>query len=389
MLSEKELTAFREKLISLSEEKDFSCEADALCFLDKAVSVLEKESKALRPFDRCGRPGGLLDFRKKNTPAVIVPDIHGRTDFLLKLLSFNLSRTSLKKNETVLEALNRKSLIVVCVGDGIHCEHRAMVRWQKSLEFYKKGIVDSEPMKDEMRENISTMKIVMELKNSFSENFHFLKGNHENILNENSYGNHAFYKYALEGEMTRAFMEKVFGDAVIYLIDSWEKNLPLCAAFSSFCVSHSEPALFFKKRELVNFRENPFITESLTWTGNDQAEDKSVCRLFHELTGKKESSALWFAGHRPVEGKFFYRQNASLIQFHNPEEMNCVFFNFDKKFNPEEDIISVDTERWGGEAGSGASGACGGQKGNVEVMEDNVPLEQCGVFEKYSGRKST
>ena len=149
-------------------------------------------------------------------------------------------------------------------------------------------------------------------------------------------------KYALEGEMTRSFRENFYSEEVLNLISRWEKNLPVCAAFPSFCISHAEPMQFYKKKYIIDSRKNPELIRDFTWTRNDEADEKSVSRLFHELTGKNADEALWFSGHRPVKEKYFFRQGRSLVQFHNPCEMNIAVVHPDKKFNPEEDIFSIE-----------------------------------------------
>ena len=71
-------------------------------------------------------------------------------------------------------------------------------------------------MKAEMKACLSTLCAVMTLKCIHRENFHFLKGNHENILNETAGGDYAFCKYADEGEMVKIFISEYYGDDVLY-----------------------------------------------------------------------------------------------------------------------------------------------------------------------------
>ena len=339
MLLKEQLSIFFESLVSQEKDFRFPSEDEAASYLREAVSVLENEKTFYRPVSSSGKSGGLLDFTASDAPVILVPDLHARFNFLLKLLKF---KPSFSKGKNVLELLNEKQLYVICAGDAWHSEGRCAERWRKSLEEYKNGNILCSGMKEEMRENFMTLFFIMEIKKHFAENFHFLKGNHENILNENADGNYSFYKYALEGEMTRAFIESFYSENVLMLLSRWEKNLPVCAAFPSFCITHAEPLTFYKKRDIISFRNNPELIKAFTWTRNGEAMENSVARLFHELTGKDSSLALWFAGHRPVDGKFFYRQGKSLIQFHNPSQMNVAVVLPEKKFDPVTDIVSVD-----------------------------------------------
>ena len=75
----------------------------------KVSSFYENSSVSYRPSDRLGNPGGLLDFRcknsagqggtyKRNLPLVVVPDLHARPDFLLNILSADV-RKIINENE--------------------------------------------------------------------------------------------------------------------------------------------------------------------------------------------------------------------------------------------------------------------------------------------------
>lgn len=325
-------------LEKISGAVSFPEEEKVIPFLEKSVTALENENVIFRKPASDKKCGGLLDFTKLNLPVILVPDLHGRFDFFLSILKYV---PDFSRKKSVASLIENKEAVLLCVGDSVHSEKRGAERWLNALDDYEKGNILNDYLKEEMLENLKTLFFIMLTKNTFSDSFYFLKGNHENILNENTDGNYAFYKYALESEMTNRFVKEFYSDAVLHLLSEWEKNLPVCAAFKSFCVSHAEPAHFFKKKQIVNFRGNDELIKSFTWTENDAADKNTVPRIFHELTGLSEKDALWFSGHRPVRGKFYYRQEGHLIQFHNPCETNIALILPDKKFNPEEDIVSV------------------------------------------------
>lgn len=323
---------------------DFPSEAELIESMDTAVSVLESESSLYRPAADDGTPGGLLDFTGSDVPVIVVPDLHGRYKFLLDLLSSDSSVIRfVPSGMNVLEALGEGLLKIVCLGDGIHSEtDDASERWKKCYEEWEHGNFCGSAMCDEMHRNVSTMGIVVELKKAFPENFHFLKGNHENIMNEFGNGNYPFRKFSLEGEITRSFMQYMFGDAVLHLIDCFEKTLPLCAVFKNFALSHAEPVSAFTRSEIINCRKNSSVIEGLTWTPNGSALEGSVVSTFESVNpGAETSGSVWIGGHRPVRGKFSLRQNGSYVQIHNPYEMNVALCSPQNKFNPQEDIVSV------------------------------------------------
>ena len=94
-----------------------------------------------------------------------------------------------------------------------------------------------------MRESLGLMEMVMECKSAFPGRFHFLKGNHENIANEEGGGNHPFVKFALEGFMVADYMRLLLRRRRSWpATTSFEKELPLLAVGSGFLASHAEPA---------------------------------------------------------------------------------------------------------------------------------------------------
>ncbi len=340
MLTDKELAALHARLFSYRESSELASESSLNALLDNVLTSLETEDSSYRPSADDGNPGGLLDLRGRNTSVIIVPDLHARPDFLLRLLECKV------RGESILRLLNQKKLTVICVGDGVHTETqgRDYVRWLEAFDSWQRGIVDCPAMREEVFLGLVTMMTVMELKTAFPENFHFLKGNHENVMNIEGMGDHAFRKFAMEGQMVCDFMGEVYGDVTLHLIRCFETRLPIVAVFGDFCVSHAEPRTFFRRADIINYHDESVAEDvilNFTWTGNGDAEEGSVEQLFTELTAKNAESALWFGGHRPVEGKCLFRQNGHYVQIHNPNEMNIVLLAPGKKFDCEKDIISL------------------------------------------------
>jgi hypothetical protein len=336
--SEPELQQLLNILLSYCEKK--LPEHDTLfSLIDRTVTVLEKESDTYRTKADDGTPGGLIDFTSdeyRTQTIIVVPDLHARAEFIIKLLKSDVVKP------TVLDALNENRVIVICVGDGVHAENREYERWMKAYHDWQEGLYNGESMQSEMEEGIATMRGVMAVKCAFPVNFHFLKGNHENIMDNEGDGDHSFRKFALEGEMVKDFVREVYGDVILHMENCFEKALPICAICRKCGVSHAEPLKAYTKKEIINYHKHPELILGLTWTANDEAEDDSVEKLFHTLNKKNKSAApLWFGGHRPVQDKFLLRQNGMYVQIHNPDEMNVAVIKPDSVFNPETDIVSV------------------------------------------------
>ena len=238
--------------------------------LERAITALEHENRGARPPDSTGLSGGLVRL-DKTLPTLILPDLHGRTDFFLAVLE-----SPYAAGGTVANAIQTGALQMLCLGDGFHSERRGKKRWVRAFEEYTHGYRTRTAMDGEMTESLSLMEMVMECKCAFKDRFHFIKGNHENILNEEGNGNHAFRKFSYEGEMVREYVTLFYGQDFLELYALFEKRLPLFAIGATFLASHAEPYRFFAEEELVEARIRPEVTLGLTWTGNDEATEGSV-----------------------------------------------------------------------------------------------------------------
>ncbi|MBR1721214.1 MAG: metallophosphoesterase [Treponema sp.] len=332
---------------SYLDSPDLPSAESLLSHLESAIAVLEGESPSYRPPDAEKRPGGLLDFLAAPTdrfPVLIVPDLHGRGNFLLDILDFSVDGRS------VLSLLEKGEIYLVCVGDIFHSENRGKFRWKKAFEEYMKGNLVNEFLREEMRENLSLLEMVLSLKSAFAGHFHVLKGNHENVMNENQrslYGNVPFRKFCDEGNMVADFIRHFYDDLILHEISCFEKALPICSVFRDCVISHAEPADFFTREEIINYHEiDSYVTFALTWTANDDAKEGTVSHLYRELLGAPPSrKPFYFTGHRPVLGSYALRQEGALVQIHNPEIEQVALLLPNQNFDPERDIIDLKTVR--------------------------------------------
>ena len=141
--------------------------------------------------------------------------------------------------------------------------------------------------------------------------------------------------------MIKKFVQKFYGDDILYLISYYEHKLPLIAATKECVVSHAEPRRAYKKHEIINGLSTPQIIEDLTWTSNGEAEENSVIDIISNLLSEK-SNAIYFAGHRPVKEDYNSLYNNRFYQIHNPRKQNIVLVPNKRAFNPETDIIGVE-----------------------------------------------
>ena len=333
----------RTELFNACNSKDFPSHEDLFRLVSKAVNLLENEDESYRPREKSKEKfsGGLLNFcsREPQRPVLVIPDLHARTYFLWHVLNYKISLEGTEV--TVLEACEKNLIYLVCVGDIFHSEARCYARWKKAYAEYRNGVILSREMQEEMLENLNLLVMILKLKLACPESFHCLKGNHENVLNEEGRGNHPFYKIAREGEMFHRFLFEKYDDAIIWLLSCFEHSLPLCAVFPNLVVSHAEPCTVLTKSKIINYRKNPEAVLALTWTANGEAAVGSVSKTVKNLVGKNCRQVVWIAGHRPVHGKFALRQRGKFVQIHNPDEENIAVVTPGTKFNPENDMLTV------------------------------------------------
>jgi len=325
----------RENLESISRRGALPDRADYLDLVEETITILEHENTDLRPTDDSGLSGGLVRLRK-DIPTIILPDLHGRYDFFYAVL-----KAQFTEKKTILDALSDETVQILCLGDAFHSEARGIKRWNTAFDEYTGGFKKHRAMDEEMTESLTLMEMVMHCKCAFSDTFHFLKGNHENIQNEEGNGNHRFRKFSFEGEMVREYILKFYGEEFLVTYATLEKRFPLFAVGINFLASHSEPKRFFSETELINARLNPEVTLGLTWTNNNEAEKNSVRHMLeHYLTDPE--TGIYFGGHRPVSNRYLLRAGKKYIQIHNPEGRNTALIVPSRPFNPDTDILTPD-----------------------------------------------
>ncbi len=320
--------------------------ADFFSKINATLEVLKNEEELLRPFDDTDCSGALLDlnaFSDKPIPVILVPDLHARVDFFNEILNFSFAfDNDSEQMLTVKEALEQEKVFVVCVGDGLHSEKSFRERWLKAQKEWLKGKTLNSYICAEMEAGLGLMTLVMDTKLQFPKHFHFLKGNHENILNSGSCGNLPFRKFASEGEMVKDFMLSLYDKELTFAYADFEQNLPLFVKGLNFLVSHAEPARAFSYTELINAYCDEDTIIDLTWTANDEAEENAVITMLDALLPGVEGS-VYFAGHRTFSGTYRALRDGRFIQIHNPHEHFISIVKPDRPFNPETDIYDTKT----------------------------------------------
>ncbi len=308
--------------------------------LDEALrtvnSVLASEHETIRPLDRFREPGGLVVL-DRDLPTVLLPDIHARPGLIWAALSYVLPDSA-----TVLEGILAGSIQLVCLGDYLHGEGRVRERWRRALTEFSDGFALHEAMDGEMTEGLAVLMMIAALKSAAPTRIHLLKGNHENIANETGAGNRPFGKYAYEGAMVLEYLRLFYTEQLIARVSEFEKRLPLLAIGPHYLISHAEPARFFSREEVIEYRGRDEVIYGLTWTDNDQAETDAVDRMLeHYLDPSEAPTAFHFGGHRAVRGRYSLRAGGRYVQIHNPSRYIMALLAADRTAELTRDVIEL------------------------------------------------
>jgi hypothetical protein len=301
--------------------------------LEKVIKALDNENESLRPKAIDNSPGGIIHLYH-DIPTIIVPDIHARMELISSLANL---RTEIK---SFFQLMADKEIQVVCVGDGFHSELNGKDRWIAALSEYEKSYKKHQNIDEEMSDCLGLMEMIMELKTTFPENFHFLKGNHENIKNEETGGDHPFRKFVLEGEMVKTWVKRFMGEYFLDKYSEFETKLPLLAIGEQFMISHAEPKRCYEPEEIINYQ--PEVIHGLTWTANGEAEEGSVRQMLDlYIPDKNIGEKLYFGGHRIINNQFKLRADGLFVQIHNPWNLQVVYIKPECIIDLEKDIIDI------------------------------------------------
>ncbi|MCP4133981.1 MAG: hypothetical protein GY754_23625 [bacterium] len=323
----------KDALINIYKKRNTPPDSNYSEMLEYTNSILARENSSIRPADSNGRPGGLV-YLNPDIPTIIIPDLHARIKFFANLLGFTDS-----SGNSILQQLAFNRIQIVCVGDGFHSEFGTEERWKASYDEFVGGYKRYRNMAREMANSLRLMEMVQLMKIAFPENFHFLKGNHENISNEKNNGNHAFRKFAYESMMVTEFVKKFYSRQFLDLYYQFEKNMPILAIGNNFLVSHAEPKSFYKRNPVIEYRNNPDVVEGLTWTADGEAEKGSVKKMLKYYLGGNKN--YYFGGHRSISTLYNLRANGKFVQIHNPSKFVVALIGKDQDIDLERDLFEL------------------------------------------------
>ena len=234
-----------------------------------------------------GRQSGLVRLDPK-LPTIVIPDLHGRRDYLDAVLA----NRDPQSGRTYLELLRRKKVQVVCLGDVMHTEIRGK-QWRRGMP--------PKAMRREMAESLGTLKRVAELKVAHPEGFHLVRGNHDDV---------GPARGTAEGlprqiKQTRKFVESSLGRPLLKDLAGLFSALPVAAAGKGFFASHSNPMVAVTRQEVERKAERAAISLSRARLpsfnqlrrGVPTTDTTSVLQQVTRALGGDPGSDLYIHGH--------------------------------------------------------------------------------------------
>lgn len=301
-----------------------------------AAAVLEGLPPAKRPAGGDGRAGGLVELEE--LPCLVLPDLHARPEVPRRLAECRPPGFG----ANVVELLAAGAIQVVMLGDGPHSEGpAAAARWRAAWLECQAGWAPCPAMREEMTLAFDAMEAVALLVAAFPGAFVFLKGNHENIRNEEGGGNHPFGKYAYEGQMSRDWTLRFLGEAFLDAYAAFEAALPLAARGPAWLATHAEPAFALDPAAVVDGRRRPEVVRALTWTANDAADPGALEATLAAFLPPGGRPGVCLAGHRPVAQRFALRCGGRLVQIHDLARTQAALVRPGVAFDPTADLFDL------------------------------------------------
>jgi len=310
--------------------------------LNKALEVLKDST-------------GIVQLRR-DIDTIIIPDIHGRRKEFAKIL--------MKKDEKGLsniEKLERGELQIVCIGDAMHTMHDPK-RWEKAQDEILSGSDSMPKLEDEIKDSMTTEKIIMYLIGRYPDYFHYTKGNHDNVKNSAEGGDHRFAKFSVPmASVMQKWVERKYTNTSEFL-NKWsefEHKLPLLAIGNNFVTSHAEPCKYllhdaeeademgkslsyYKELELTMediVNRTPKAVDALTWSSDDVCGG-NIAEKVLATVGQDPKNSYYFVGHTEYNQKFLQLPN-NVIRVNNGFSLEYVFIPANGQFDPKKHILTA------------------------------------------------
>lgn len=298
---------------------------------------------------------GLIQLQ--DLPTIVIPDLHARRGMLIAILRYHIEEGPYAGRQ-VFELLQEGLVNVVCVGDIVHSEERS--DWVINND----GEWTVELLDKEMVRSLGAAAMIMYLKLQFPENFHCLRGNHDDMAGELAEDFRKFVGLKYENDelvfvdgrpvlTTDKGESKIVRDWVLTregwgqpFLQAWsqfDRGLPLFARGTYYVISHTLPQIPLSEADIRDKKRPREVTLELT---SRRGENRMAIVGTLEHLGIKDSVIRWLYGHTSVPtekngGKYEENLDGLLIRLNNPK--NYVFAYLpastdERTFDPSRDV---------------------------------------------------
>jgi hypothetical protein len=256
----------------------------------EALDTLRQVNRCLRnqahcPKDSLGNAGGVLQLPPHLTP-ILLGDLHGQLDNLLKILSENNYLESLEKGEAAL----------IMLGDAVHPEEDGKL--------------------EDMHSSLLMMDLIFKLKLQFPDQVFYIVGNHD------SFSIDVMKQGVPQGILWEKHITASRGEDYKAEMELFYRQSPLVAVSQDFIACHAGPARGKISMEtLVNVRQFPDIVHDITWNRIRSARFpagyyRGDVRRFRKRLGARTDTP-FIVGHHPYSEIGTLWLNAGNIDHHH------------------------------------------------------------------------
>ena len=257
---------------------------------DPALELITEVNQILteqpyRPSNKNDQPGGLLELDDSPSP-VIVGDLHGQVDNLLKILTENC----------LVQALQNNRAVLCILGDAVHSENLGEM--------------------EDMDGSILIMDLIFTLIKTFPANVFYLRGNHDSFspdLSKNGVPQGILMKKALKDQRGAAYVEQM---------QKFYDSLPYMVVTPSFVGIHAGPPhRETSRKQIVNLKNNPELARQLIQNRIKRpyypaGYGKTEIKALRKTLGVAKSTPV-IVGHTPLDPFGSIWQNVGTIKNHH------------------------------------------------------------------------
>jgi hypothetical protein len=243
------------------------------------------QSGTWRPVDADKRPGALVELPFELCP-IIVGDLHGNVDNLLKMLCVN----------NFLAEIEAKNAVLIFLGDAVHPEDPSQLA--------------------DMESSLLMMDLILRLMATYPDQVIYVRGNHDSFSAE------VTKEGVPQGRLWRKHVKQTRGVEFLEGMESFYASLPLIVASEDFVACHAGPPQGkVSRKRLINAAKHSSLVHELTWNrfkgpGNPAGYFKHDVKALRSALGLAPKTTM-LVSHNPQRDGQSVWLNAGGIKRHH------------------------------------------------------------------------